>query len=114
MQTTLRSRNDAIVTARVPIEIKEQGDAVLRKIGATPTELVNTTYRYVIEHGELPKTYPSLEDLKGQHRTLTPEQKEKLQQRIRATTLLPPDNWEDKSFKELLDEAREERYARFA
>ena len=44
-------RNDAIVTARVPAEIKKQGNAVLREIGSTPTELVNAAYRYVLKRG---------------------------------------------------------------
>ena len=41
-------RDDAIVTARVPVEIKRQGNAVLKKIGSTPTELVNDAYRDVL------------------------------------------------------------------
>ncbi|QOS67697.1 type II toxin-antitoxin system RelB/DinJ family antitoxin [Eggerthella guodeyinii] len=108
------ARADSIVTARVPSEIKEQGNAVLKKIGFTPTELVNAAYKYVLEHEELPSTFSSLEDLRGQHRTLTPEQKEKLQERMRAMTLKAPDGWGERPFKELLDEARGERYARFA
>lgn len=108
------ARADSIVTARVPSEIKEQGNAVLKKIGFTPTELVNAAYKYVLEHEELPCTFSSFEDLRGQHRTLTPEQKAMLQERMRATTLKAPDGWGERPFKELLDEAREERYARFA
>ena len=47
-------RVDSIVTARVPTEIKKQGNAVLEKIGATPTELINSAYEYAISHGSLP------------------------------------------------------------
>lgn len=108
------SRTDSIVTARVPQEIREQGNKVLKKIGATPTELVNAAYEYVLEHEELPRVTPSLEELRGKRRELTPEQKEKLRERARSMTLKAPAEWEGKSFKELLDEAREERYARFA
>ncbi|MEG0376062.1 MAG: type II toxin-antitoxin system RelB/DinJ family antitoxin, partial [Raoultibacter sp.] len=46
---------DAIVTARVPVEIKEQANGVLKNIGATPTELVNAAYQYVLECEALPK-----------------------------------------------------------
>lgn len=54
-------RNDVIVAARVPEEIKEKGNAVLAKIGATPTQLINDAYRYVLEFGQLPcgSTKPS-------------------------------------------------------
>ena len=108
------ARADSIVTARVPTEIKEQGDAVLKKIGATPTELVNAAYAHVVQYGELPKTAPSLEELKGKHRVLTPEQKKMVKDRMRAMTLKAPADWGDRTFKELLAEARDERYARFA
>ncbi|RDB61622.1 hypothetical protein C1878_11200 [Gordonibacter sp. 28C] len=76
--------------------------------------MVNAAYEYVLEHEELPKVTPSLEELRGKRRELTPEQKEKLRERARSMTLKAPDDWEGKSFKELLDEARGERYARFA
>lgn len=108
------SRADSIVTARVPTEIKEQGNKVLKKIGATPTELVNAAYAHVIRYGELPKATSSLEGLAGKHRTLTPEQKKVVADRMRAMTLKAPADWGGKSFKELLAEARDERYARFA
>lgn len=108
------NRVDSIVTARVPTEIKEQGNKVLKKIGATPTELVNAAYAHVIRYGELPKATPSLEGLAGEHRTLSPEQRKALVDRMHAMTLKAPAGWGDKSFKELFAEARDERYARFA
>ncbi|WP_232050862.1 type II toxin-antitoxin system RelB/DinJ family antitoxin [Arabiibacter massiliensis] len=112
--SAMPGRTDPVVTARVPAEIRDQGNKVLKKIGSTPTELVNAAYQYVIDHEALPTSAPSLEDLKNKRRTLTPEQKEKVQKRMRETRLNAPEEWEAKSFKELLDEAREERYARFA
>lgn len=63
----------------------------------------------VIDNEELPKAFPSLEDLRSGHRALTPEQKAELRELIRSTTLEAPDGWGERSFKELLDEAREER-----
>ena len=50
---------DAMVTARVPVEVKRQGDEVLRGMGASVTKLVNAAYRYVIETGRLPEVEPS-------------------------------------------------------
>lgn len=109
------ARQDSIVTARVPTAIKEQGNAVLKKIGSTPTELVNSAYEYVLEREELPKSTPSLAELSGQRRTLSKEQADKLRTMLKAATLKPPVGLrEGKTFKELLNEARDERYARFA
>ena len=107
-------RNDAIVTARVPAEIKKQGNAVLREIGSTPTDLVNAAYRYVLKERELPKEASPLAGLAGQHRILSLEQKERVPNRVRRTTLTAPADWGSKSFKELLAEARDERYARLS
>lgn len=108
------SRDDAIVTARVPAEIKRQGNAVLKKIGSTPTELVNAAYQYVLEREELPSDRVALKDVAGVQRVLSPEQKQRIRERMRDMRLVAPANPEGKSFKQLLDEAREERYARFA
>ena len=42
---------DAIVTARVPVAVKEQVGSILRDIGSTPSQLVNAAYEYVLaEH----------------------------------------------------------------
>ena len=49
---------DSIVTARVPREIRDQGDAALKRIEATVTELVNSAFEYVIKTGELPTKQP--------------------------------------------------------
>ncbi len=112
--STRGSRPDAIVTARVPVEIKERGNAILRKIGSSPTELINSAYEYVLREEKLPQATPVLSELCGQHRSLTPEQKRHLKERMQKMTLKAPEGWGEKTFKELLNEAREERYARFA
>ena len=57
----------------------------------------------VIDNEELPKAFPSLEDLRGGHRALTPEQKAELRELIRSMTLEAPDGWGERSFKELLE-----------
>ena len=67
----------------------------------------------VIDNEELPKAFPSLEDLRSGHRALTPERKAELRELIRSTTLEAPDGWGERSFKELLERGWEERYARF-
>lgn len=45
---------NTMVAARVPLEIKEQGDLVLRKLESNPTELINKAYAYVLKNGSLP------------------------------------------------------------
>lgn len=39
------------VTARVPAEIRRQGNAVLEQLNATPTELIRAAYEYVLATG---------------------------------------------------------------
>lgn len=104
-------RFDAIVTARVPTEIKEQGNAILKKIGSSPTELINAAYRYVLEYEELPTEVSSLEKVADRHRNLTPEQKAQIKAFIERTTLKAPESWNGKSFDELREEAMRERYS---
>ncbi len=79
-------RNDAIVTARVPAEIKKQGNAVLREIGSTPTELVNAAYEYVLKERELPKEPRPLTDA-WQQRILSTRTKKRVRNRERSTTM---------------------------
>ena len=45
---------DAMVTARVPVEVKERVGSILREMGSSPTELVNAAYGYVLKYGKLP------------------------------------------------------------
>lgn len=106
-------RADAIVTARVPLEVKEQGNAVLRKIGSTPTELVNAAYRYVLDHEALPQAEPSLEEAAERHRALSPERKAQIKAFVERTTLQAPASWEHKSFDELREEAMRDRYPEY-
>jgi len=46
--------SNTIVAARVPEEIKQQGNAILASLGYTPTELINSAYHYVLEFRKLP------------------------------------------------------------
>lgn len=43
-----------MVTARVPVEVKERVGSILREMGSSPTELVNAAYDYVLKYGKLP------------------------------------------------------------
>ena len=48
---------DAIVSARVPIALKERGNGILHDIGSTPTQLINAAYQFVLAEHELPKPH---------------------------------------------------------
>lgn len=103
---------DAIVSARIPIALKERGNDVLREIGATPTQLINAAYEFILSEHELPKTHKHFEGIKGKKRELTPQQHEKIQQALQTMYVGPtPDGT---SFKEQLNNARDEHYADLA
>ncbi len=69
---------DAMVTARVPVEIRDQVNALLRNEGSSPTELVNAAYDYYLQCGKLPQVSESSDALCI---TLTPEQAEQIRLR---------------------------------
>jgi addiction module RelB/DinJ family antitoxin len=45
---------DVIVSAKVPEDIKDQVDEILKAVGMTTSSLVNTLYRQVIFHRGIP------------------------------------------------------------
>ena len=103
---------DAMVTARVPQEIKEQGNAVLKSIGATATDLINAAYAYVIKNRELPQVKTRTEA--STTRKLNHSQREELLGILESMSVPTPDGIKGKSFDELRDEMWEDRNARFA
>ena len=85
----------AMVTARVPVEIRDQVNAQLRDIGSSPTELVNAAYDYVLKTGELPDVNRGDAPLRI---TLTDAQANELRFRLRHATCPVPDSfWEDQA-----------------
>lgn len=72
-----------MVTARVPLEIRDQVNAKLRSIGSSPTELVNAAYDYVLATGELPDAQRGESPLRI---TLTDAQANELRFRLRQAT----------------------------
>ena len=91
-------RNDVIVTARVPMEIRAQANVILEEIGSSTTELVNAAYRYVLEKGELPPLDSTLERYTGQTREIPPEVSERTRQRMEQTSFeVPSSYWDEAS-----------------
>ncbi len=99
---------DAIVTARVPAEVKEQGSAVLREIGATPTQLVNAAYRYLLSERKLPQGPKAAA---AGRRTPTADQMRRIDASLSIMRLEPADPNGRRPFGQMLSEARDERYA---
>lgn len=103
---------DAIVSARVPIALKERGDCILRDIDSTPTQLINTAYQFVLSEHELPRPHDPFEGIRGAKRELTDEQKEKVRHSLKAMYVGP--SAANEPFSHQLNAARDECYARFA
>ena len=101
----------AIVTARVPVEVKEQGNSILKSIGSSPTQLINAAYDYLLAERKLPEPKADARVAKSIKRTLTPEQNERISSAL-SSMRLGPMEYED--FEAALNEARDERYAHIA
>lgn len=83
---------DAMVTARVPVEVKEQVNALLREAGSSPTELVNAAYDYYLHCGELPQVFCDTAPVRI---TLTSDQVDQLRERLsRCTCAVCDDYWQ--------------------
>lgn len=101
---------DAIVTARVPIELKDQGNHILKSIGSSPTQLVNAAYRYLLQEKKLPTANTTLSQLEGTHRKLSEDQAKKIIDSLNAMKL---GNLDGSDIKTQLNAARDKRYADF-
>ena len=108
-------RNDVIVTARVPVGIRDEGNAILKTLNATPTDLINAAYRYVIVKGELPDGPSPLAQLSGTRRAVPPEVAKRAKELIERTSFDIPDSyWQGKSDRDLIEEAVLEKYESLA
>lgn len=85
----------AMVTARVPVEIRDQVNVQLREMGSSPTELVNAAYDYVLRTGELPDVHRDGAPL---HIALTDAQINELRFRLRqASRPVPGAFWDEQA-----------------
>ena len=105
---------DAMVTARVPVEIKRQADSKLKAMGSSATELVNAAYRYVLENGKLPGEIDASPRAELQVKTLSGEAAQAFLKQWHARSVLEAPTYTGDNFKDVLDQARGEYYARFA
>ncbi|MDO4400017.1 MAG: hypothetical protein Q4D27_03590 [Coriobacteriia bacterium] len=105
---------NAMVSARVPVEIKKQGDQKLKEIGSSVTELINAAYEYLIRYGKLPKETPQKPVDTPQVKTLTGDALHTFQEQWQNRQVLNAPGYDGQNFKELLDQAREDYHARLA
>ena len=109
---------DTMVTARVPAEVKKRATEVFREKGTTTSEAINAYLEYVAKNNSLPDLrseeqimFEGCERVLDQN-LLTPNMRRVLKA-MRAIENQPPIDWGEsagKPFKELLEEAREERH----
>lgn len=103
---------DPMVSARVPLELRDQVNEGLRAIGSTPTELINSAYQYFLEHKMLPSDLKT--PTRGKKR-LSVEKMQDLAQSIETTTLqVEEESFKGLSYKELLRQELKDRYESLA
>ena len=105
---------DAMVSARVPVEIKKRGDSKLREIGSSATELINAAYDYVIKCGKLPGVEAVAGDGEPQVKKLSGKAARAFEAAWEKREVLEARGYDGSNFKQLVDEARGDYYARFA
>lgn len=106
---------DAMVTARVPVEVRNQGNAILKRIGSSPTKLVNAAYDYVLRHESLPDQEPSAPAAGGEPqktvRIITPEIRAQIEAAFAAVALpTPVGGWDPRDYKEIIAEGKRADY----
>ncbi len=75
---------NTMVSARVPVELRDQVNEQLRKIGATPTELINRAYEFVLANKALPE---GAQRMAAGRRALTAAQRAELRRTGRRRVL---------------------------
>lgn len=108
---------DSIVTARIPVEVKNQVTEVLESLGSNTTKLINAAFEYVLVTGRLPdaREESSLESSsKGVSRQLSEKDKEELASLFgKISVPAPASFWNDlgdSTYKEAISEWRSSDY----
>ena len=108
---------DSIVTARIPVEVKNQVSEVLESLGSNTTQLINVAFEYVLVTGKLPDAHESASlesSAKGFSRQLSEKDKEELASLFgKISVPAPASFWNDlgnSSYKEAISEWRSRDY----
>lgn len=103
---------DPMVSARVPMELRDQVNEGLRAIGSSPTELINRAYEYFLDTKKLPGREVAAK--KGK-RQLTASQLRALAKSIEETTYIVPESYfEGLDYKQILERELRESYEALA
>ena len=108
---------DSIVTARIPVEVKNQVSEVLESLGSSTTKLINAAFEYVLVTGKLPDAHDgaSLEfSAKGSSHQLSEKDKEELSALFgKISVPAPASFWNDlgdSTYKEAISKWRSSDY----
>ncbi len=108
---------DSIVTARIPVEVKNQVTEVLESLGSNTTKLINAAFEYVLVTGKLPDAHEGIElesSAKGSSRQLSEKDKEELSAIFgKISVPAPASFWNDlgnSTYKEAISEWRSSDY----
>lgn len=103
---------DAMVSARVPVELRDQVNAGLRAIGSSPTELINHAYAFFLETKQLPACHPCV---KSGRRALSDDQVSALAKSIAETShAVPGSFFQDADYEQLLEDELRDAYEALA
>ncbi len=108
---------DSVVTARVPVEVKNQVSEVLESLGSNTTKLINAAFEYVLVTGKLPDAHEgdvSELSARGSSRQLSEKDKEELASLFgKISVPAPASFWNDlgnSTYKEAISEWRSSDY----
>lgn len=103
---------DPMVSARVPAELRDRANSLLKELGSTPTELINRAYQELVSTGRLPGTAPGVQAGK---RRLSPDAKAALSANIAASTHpIPEDYFAGRTYDDILEEELKDAYSGLA
>ena len=108
---------DSIVTARIPVEVKNQVSEVLESLGSNTTKLINAAFEYVLVTGKLPDAHEgTVSELSAREssRQLSEKDKEQLASLFgKISVPAPASFWNDLSdstYKEAISKWRSSDY----
>ena len=108
---------DSVVTARVPVEVKNQVSEVLESLGSNTTKLINAAFEYVLVTGKLPDAHEgAVSELsaRGSSRQVSEKDKEQRSALFGKISIPAPASfWNDlgdSSYKEAISEWRPNDY----